>query len=113
MSILHMVSGMKVRSTRVQWISIGIIAILGLGLMLLSSMAQFDAHTRFSMSLWIIPSLCIVYLCALILVHIPRYLGREDEYSVEEQGDAGGALVSELGRAGKTSGAIGAEQDLA
>jgi hypothetical protein len=111
MSILHMLSRTTVRRTRVQWISIGIIAILGLGLMLLSSMAQFDAHTRFSMSPWIIPSLCIVYLCALILVHIPRYLGREDENSVEEQADAGGAVVSEPGRAGKTSGVVGVEQD--
>jgi hypothetical protein len=113
MSILHVLSRMKVRRTRVQWLSIGIIAILGLGLMLLSSMAQFDAHTRFSMSPWIIPALCIVYLCALILVHVPRYLGREDENSVNEQAGTGGALVSEPGKAGKTSDAVGVEQDLA
>lgn len=62
-----------------QRITIGVNSILGMGLMLLASMSRFESHSKFAMTPWIIPSLFLVYLCALILVHIARTHGREEE----------------------------------
>ncbi len=109
MSILHVLSRISVRSTRMQKLVIGANAVLGVGLMLLASMAQTDSHTRFSMSPWIVPSLCVVYLCALILVHVPRSHGREDEDSVDPLAEGGPAVVSGQEKA-KTSAAADVEQ---
>jgi len=79
MSLLHLLARAQTRSTPMQKLVVCLNIILGMGLMLLSSMSRFESHTKFVMTHWIIPSICLVYLGALILAHSTRYIGREDE----------------------------------
>ncbi|KAK5657493.1 hypothetical protein OQA88_3065 [Cercophora sp. LCS_1] len=81
MSFLHIISRFDTRKTWMQRVTIGCNMTLGIGLMLLASMSRFDAHTKFAMTHWIVPSLCLVYLAALALVHLARWIAREDDTS--------------------------------
>jgi hypothetical protein len=89
MSLLHVISRMNTRATPMQTITTGMNIMLGVGLMLLSAMSRFESHAKFAMTPWIIPSICLVYFGALMLVHCARYFKLEGGDGSEEGKTAG------------------------
>jgi len=55
-------------------IVLGANLVLGVGLMLLATMSRFDAHDEFTTTPWIIPSICLVFFSALVIIHGARWV---------------------------------------
>ncbi|KAM7192565.1 hypothetical protein V8F20_008774 [Naviculisporaceae sp. PSN 640] len=73
MGLLHVLCRPRLDSA-MQRLVLGIVIVSGVGLMMLASMANFEAHTRFTTTPWIIPSICIVFLFALFAIHGSRWI---------------------------------------
>ncbi|GAB1316871.1 Low temperature requirement A [Madurella fahalii] len=74
MACLHILSRTH-SSTPTQKAVIGVNIVFGVGLMLLASMSRYEAHTTFSTTPWIIPSICLIFLFSLIIIHSERWVG--------------------------------------
>lgn len=79
MSLLRVLYRVEPGSTQMQRITLAANSILCVGLMLLATLSLFELHLRFTITPWIIPTLFLVYLCALILVHVARTHGRGED----------------------------------
>ncbi|RYP46027.1 hypothetical protein DL768_007707 [Monosporascus sp. mg162] len=73
MACLHILSRTR-SSTPTQKVVLGVNLVFGVGLMLLASMSRYEAHARFSTTPWIIPSICLVFLFSLVIIHGSRWV---------------------------------------
>jgi len=72
MAVFNLISAFKAPKT---WFEKAVTAVnltLGVGLMLLATMSKYDARAKFATTPWIIPSMCLVYFVALVLIHLAR-----------------------------------------
>jgi hypothetical protein len=54
-------------------VALGVV-LLGVGLVLLGSVSRHQTHTRFMATPWIIPSICLVLLVILVVIHGSRWV---------------------------------------
>jgi len=72
MALLHVLSRPRLAGLMPRLV-MATVLVFGVGLMLLASMARYEAHTRFTTTPWIIPSICIVFFFALVFIHTSRW----------------------------------------
>jgi hypothetical protein len=72
MALLHVLSRPRL-TMLAQKVVLGVVLMFGVGLMLLASMSRHEAHARFTTTPWIIPTICIVFLFALVTIHGSRW----------------------------------------
>jgi biotin transporter BioY len=72
----HILARLNFKSVHTQSIVVGVNIVLGAGLMLLATMSRYDAHAKFATTPWIIPTIFLVFLTALVLIHFTRSYGK-------------------------------------
>lgn len=102
MALLHVLSRPRRPARTAQRAVSAAVVVLGVGLILLATMSPHHAHTRFMATPWIIPSICLVLLVILVVIHGSRWL-----LPRPLRGDRAGARASTVRRTESRSGVEG------